>query len=149
MHAIKLSWGTGIAITYTIFVLVLVFAVVQSTKVDHSLVTEDYYQKDLEYQTQIDKEVNALNLGEDLQIKYADAQKAVQLQFPAELGAVQGKILFFRPSDKNLDFEAPVKADERGQQTISTQTMMPGLWKVQVNWQAGGVAYYKEESIIF
>lgn len=145
----KLSWGTGIAITYTIFVLVLVFAVVQSTKVDHSLVTEDYYQKDLEYQTQIDKEVNALNLGEDLQIKYADAQKAVQLQFPAELGVVQGKILFFRPSDKTLDFEAPVQADERGQQTISTQTMMPGLWKVQVNWQAGGVAYYKEETVIF
>ncbi len=145
----KLNWGTGIAITYTIFVLVLVFAVVQSTKVDHSLVTEDYYQKDLEYQTQIDKEVNALNLGEDLQIKYADAQKAVQLQFPAELGAVQGNILFFRPSDKNLDFEAPVQADERGQQIISTQTMMPGLWKVQVNWQAGGVAYYKEETVIF
>lgn len=145
----KLNWGTGIAIVYSVFVLALVFAVFQSTKVDHALVTDDYYQKDLEYQDQIDKEVNALNLEEDLQVKYADSERAVRFQFPSGLGDVNGSILFFRPSDKSLDFEAPVRADTAGTQVISTQDLLPGLWKVQVNWNAGGVEYYKEETVVF
>lgn len=59
----KLSWGTGIAIFYSVFVIVLVFVVVKSTSIDNALVTDDYYKKDLEYQTQIDKQVNSQGLA--------------------------------------------------------------------------------------
>ena len=145
----KFNWGTGIAITYTVFVLALIFAVIKSTGIDRTLVTDDYYQKDLEYQTQIDKETNALNLKKDLAIKYADGERAIRFQYPDSLGAVQGTILFFRPSDKALDFETTVQADSMGQQVVSTRDMLPGLWKVQVNWNAGGVDFYKEETIVF
>lgn len=145
----KFNWGTGIAIFYTLFVLALVFAVVKSTTVDHSLVTEDYYQKDLDYQSQIDKEVNAQGLETDLLIRYSDPERIIRFQFPTDLGPASGSILFFRPSDKALDFEWPIQPDEAGEQVIPTNNMLPGLWKVKVDWRAGEKVYYKEDTIIF
>jgi nitrogen fixation protein FixH len=145
----KLNWGSGIAIVYTIFALAMLFAVYQSTKQDNSLVVENYYQKDLEYQTQIDKEVNTQGLLENLQIKYAGAENAVNLLFPTNLGPISGVILFFRPSNKALDFEMPIQMDAEGRQQISTQKLLPGLWKVQVNWSAAGKDYYTEETIVW
>jgi nitrogen fixation protein FixH len=145
----KLNWGSGIAIVYTIFALAMLFAVYQSTKQDNSLVVENYYQKDLEYQTQIDKEVNTQGLLENLQIKYAGAENAVNLLFPTNLGPISGVILFFRPSNKALDFETPIQMDAEGRQQISTQKLLPGLWKVQVNWSAGGKDYYTEETVVW
>ena len=145
----KFNWGTGIALFYTLFVLVLVFAVIKSTGVDHSLVTEDYYQKDLEYQSQIDREVNTQALEEDLKITFSDPERTIRLQFPGNLGDVKGTALFFRPSNKALDFEVPIQPNDTGQQLIPTKGMLPGLWKVKVNWNAGGKEYYKEDTIIF
>lgn len=145
----KISWGTGIAIFYGLFVLVLVFAVFQSTKVDHSLVTDDYYQKDLEYQTQINKEVNAQNLEEDLRIQFSDGDRSVRFEFPKDLGSVSGNILFFRPSNESLDFEVAIQTGESGEQVISMRDRLPGLWKVKVDWRAGEKAYYKEANVIF
>ncbi|MBK7408472.1 MAG: FixH family protein [Saprospirales bacterium] len=145
----KFNWGTGIALFYTLFVLVLVFVVIKSRGVDHSLVMEDYYQKDLEYQSQIDKEVNTQNLLEDLKITFSDPERTIRLQFPEGLGVVHGTALFFRPSNKALDFEVPIQANETGEQLIPTRDMLPGLWKVKVNWNAGGKEYYKEDTIIF
>jgi len=144
----KLNWGTGIAIVYTVFVLALIFALIRSATVDRSLVSDDYYQKDLHYQAQIDKEVNAMNLEEDLQVNFTETESAVRFEFPSGLGEVEGSILFFRPSDEDLDFETPIRTDASGVQTISTQNLVPGLWKVKVNWTAGGVEYYKEETIV-
>lgn len=145
----KFNWGTGIAIFYTLFVLVLVFAVIKSTTVDHSLVMEDYYQKDLEYQSHIDKEVNAQGLETDLQIGYSDTDRLIRFQFPLELGSASGTILFFRPSDKAFDFEVAIQPNETGEQVVPADKMLPGLWKVKVDWSAGGTAYYKEDTIIF
>ena len=145
----KFNWGTGIAIFYGIFVVVLVIAVIRSTGIDNSLVTEDYYQKDLEYQTQIDKQVNARSLSTDLAIRYSDPDRAVRFSFPKDLGSIEGKILFFRPSNAALDFEADIQTDDNFEQIISTRELLPGLWKVKVDWSAGGRDFYKEETIIF
>jgi nitrogen fixation protein FixH len=145
----KFNWGTGIAIFYGLFVLVLVIAVIRSTGIDNSLVTDDYYQKDLEYQTQIDKQVNARGLSTDLAIRYSDPDHAVQFSFPKDLGAISGKILFFRPSNAALDFETDIQTDENFELIIPTRELLPGLWKVKVDWSAGGRDFYKEETIIF
>jgi hypothetical protein len=145
----KLSWGTGIAIFYSVFVIVLVLVVIKSTSFDNSLVTDDYYQKDLEYQTQIDKETNSQSLATDLTVRYSDSEKNIRFTFPQDLGTIGGKILFFRPSNATLDFELPIQVNENLEQVVSAQDLLPGLWRVKVDWNAGGKDYYKEETIIF
>lgn len=145
----KFSWGTGIALFYGTFVAVLVVVVIRSFSVDHDLVVEDYYKEDLAYQSHYVKLENAQKLTNGLLISLNREQEHVRFQFPVELGANQGVIRFYRPSDKGLDFEVPVQPDANGEQFVPSRDLKPGLWKVQVDWQAGGKPYFKEESIMF
>ena len=143
----KFNWGTGITIFYSVFVLVLVFAVYRSTQYDHSLVSEHYYADDLAYQQHYNKLVNAQQLEEDLKIWNKIQKAEVELHFPAEFGEVSGEVYFFCPSDQRSDFRLPVQADDGHIQHIPTQGLRPGRWKVKVNWEAEGKEFYKEETI--
>ena len=143
----KWNWGTGIAVFYSVFVLVLMFAVYRSTQYDNSLVSEHYYADDLAYQQHYNKLVNAQQLKEDLKIWNKIQKGEVELHFPAEFGQVGGEVYFFCPSDKQSDFRLPVQVDESRVQRIPTEGLRPGRWKVKVNWKADGKEFYKEETI--
>ena len=143
----KFNWGTGITIFYSVFVLVLVFAVYRSTQYDHSLVSEHYYADDLAYQQHYNKLANAQQLEEDLKIWNKIQKAEVELHFPAEFEEVSGEVYFFCPSDQQSDFRLPVQADAGHVQRIPTQGLRPGRWKVKVNWKAEGKEFYKEETI--
>lgn len=147
MRKIKWHWGTGIAVTYTVFVGVLVFAVIKSTTFDNSLVVEDYYAKDIAYQQHYDKLANSLALDQDLNIQLE--RPNLELQFPTDLGKVTGEVYFFSPSKSQLDFKVPIQINADGWQSIPTQQVQPGLWLVKVEWQAGGKPYYQEKRIFF
>jgi nitrogen fixation protein FixH len=143
----KLNWGYGIALFYATFVVVLLYFVVQSTQQDNSLVSEQYYADDIHYQQHYDKLRNAQALAKDLEISRLAAQEAIYLQFPEDLGPVSGKVQLFCPSDSQADFSTPVKTDAGFSQTVSSKNLKRGLWRVKVDWTAGGKAYYREEAI--
>lgn len=143
----KLNWGSGIAIFYTCFVLAFVFLVFKSTQYDNSLVSNDYYADDLKYQEHFDKLLNSSLLVQDLKIWNKTQKQEVELLFPAIGGEVKGEIHFFRPSDSKLDFKIAIKTDAENVQSIPTNGLKQGLWKVKVDWQAAGKAFYTEEAI--
>ena len=74
----KINWGSGIAIFYSLFVITMVYAVVRSTQFDNSLVSDHYYADDLKYQERFDKLSNAQNLKEDLKIQAAESGSQVE-----------------------------------------------------------------------
>lgn len=143
----KLNWGTGIALFYSTFVLVLVAVVIKTTTFDNSLVSEQYYADDLNYQQQFDKLQNSKNLARNLEIEYQAASQQVLLHFPDNLPAPKGEIYFFCPSNSKLDFRQPVNADANRQQSIATEQLKPGLWRIKVDWQAGDTPYFKEVAL--
>ena len=143
----KFNWGYGIALFYSTFVVVLLYFVVQSTQQDNSLVSDQYYADDIHYQQHYDKLRNAQALAKDLDISRLAEQEAIYLQFPEDLGPVSGKVQFFCPSDSRADFSTPVKTDAGFSQTVSSKNLKRGLWRIKVDWQAGGKAYYREEAI--
>ncbi len=140
----KLNWGTGIAIFYSIFVISLVAIVIKSTTIDHSLVSEQYYADDLNYQAQYNKLSNSLGLAQDLQVALNDAQGNVEFRFPEQAGEPAGEIVFFCPSDSKSDFRIAIQPDEHNRQTVPVAGLKPGLWRVKVDWQADGKAFFKE-----
>lgn len=143
----KLNWGSGITIFYSLFVITMVYAVYRSTQFDNSLVSDQYYAEDLKYQEKFDKLSNAQNLKEDLKIEQADSGSQVELLFPSELGQVHGEIFFFCPSDQSRDFKVNVAPNRNHRQVISTSGLKAGLWRVKVDWSDGSKAYFKEEVI--
>lgn len=142
----KFNWGTGIALFYGTFVIVLVFAVIKSRTYDNSLVSEHYYADDLAYQQQYNKLVNSQALLNDLQI--IKSAETITFQFPAEVGKAQGEIKFFCPFDSNQDFQVVISPDARQLQEVDIAKLKTGRWKIKVNWQANGKDYYKEEAVI-
>ena len=52
---LKLSWGTGIVISFVVFMSSTLAVVIYLMNQDVDLVTRDYYKKELAYQDQIER----------------------------------------------------------------------------------------------
>lgn len=145
----KFNWGTGIALFYGAFALTMIGVVFASRRHDPGLVSEKYYDLDLNYQARLEQKQNTASLKNNLKINYSPNQATVELQFPVELGAASGKVVFYRPSDGGSDFTVQIEADASGKMTIPVAQVPNGLWRLQVEWQAGGKGYFQEETIRF
>jgi hypothetical protein len=144
----KISWGTGIAIFYSFFVIVMVGMVVYSKSFDHSLVVDNYYEEDLKYQSHLDKLNNSKRLATDLQIQVEKEIGAVALHFPKEIQLVEGSVLFYRADDKRKDVSLKIAVDSNGTFLAPIQNLTPGKWTVKVDWQGDGKPFFKEETLV-
>ncbi len=144
----KLNWGTGIAIVYSAFVIIMVSLVVYSKNIDHTLVMDNYYEEDLKYQGHIDKVNNSRTLANDLEISVLEPDRLLRLQFPVAVSAVSGNVLFYRADDKGKDFSVNIAVNEKGEMNVPTDKLLPGKWKVQVDWKGDGTDYFKEKVIV-
>lgn len=143
----KISWGTGIAIFFTIFALAQIYQAYRTTQYDHSLVSDQYYADDLRYQEHYDRLVNAQGLDQDLSIRKQQGAESIELHFPEGFTEVNGEIHLFRPSDQASDLRLPIQLGEADRQYLPTQALKKGYWKIKVNWTGDGKAFYKEQDI--
>lgn len=141
----KISWGTGIAATYIIFVVFTLGMTYAMMTKNVDLVATNYYEKEIKYQQQIDKINNTNGLKDKLKFEYSEGK--IVLTFP-KIGAIAGEINFYRPSDPKKDFNFKIKTDENYMVTIDCSVLLKGLWKIKIEWNAAGVDYYNEETII-
>lgn len=143
----KFNWGTGITLFYVSFMFTMIYMVYQSTQTDRNLVIENYYEKDLQYQSHLDKLANTSALENDLGIFQNQDERYLRFAFPKEVKDVKGDILFYRPSDSSKDFNTTIKINEHNELRIPTGEMQSGIWKVKVNWEGDNTPFYKEATI--
>lgn len=143
-----MNWGWKIAILYGGFVTMMITLVVLSSQQDIPLVTEDYYEKDLQYETQMHRIANSKTLKEDVNVKYDAATQEIKVQFPKEIKDIEGEILCFRPSQEGIDFTINIEDLEENSTAFGTSEMLSGKWKIKITWEGDGEIYYKE-AIIF
>lgn len=140
----KFHWGHGIAVFYTFFALTLVVVVIKSRGFDNSLVTEDYYARDINYQQEYDRRSNSKQLGgagPQVQCVSGDCR----LSFPASLEKqVHGSVLIYRPSSKQHDRRLPLELDDSGEMALPLAGLPPGRYQAILEWSAGGTDYYDE-----
>ena len=141
----KFNWGHGIAIFFTCFVIFMLVLVVKAFQENIDLVTDDYYQEELDYQTRIDKIKNDQLLIVPVEIK--SEKGGINIQFPEFESNIQGEIQIFRPSDAKFDLIRAIETDVYYRQHISTSKLPGGFYKVKVSWEADGKKYYTEESV--
>ena len=139
-----MDWGKGILLTIIGFVALMITMVVISVRMDGiELVTDNYYEEEIKFQDQIDKENSALKLDREV-ISYDAASKTVLLDLPS---GASGKLQLFRPSDSNLDQVLSFTTAEEGQTAIPVGNLKAGYWKFQLNWTEVGKDYYEEKKI--
>lgn len=149
MNAIlkKFNWGWGIGIFYVWFVVAMLSLVYMASQQSIEFVTKDYYGKELDYQDHINKVNRTTLLAKPLQWQ-VDSKK-VKLTFPVSAGStdVKADILFYRPSDSKKDFTLTIVPDSLGEAVIVSDKLLPGIYRMQIDWQIG-TDYYYNESII-
>lgn len=145
----KLNWGTSIAIFYGSFMAILLFFVIRSTTYPHSLVMDNYYEQDLQYQDHYQKISNANDLGTKFRIDYEGTAERLSIYFPKTQNVDKGTITLFKPADSEQDIEGELIINSDKVMTISTKGLSKGHWKVQVDWEADGKSYYRETKIYF
>lgn len=143
----KFNWGTGIAIFYVSFMAIMISFVVKSRTYDHSLVVDNYYEEDLQYQTHYDKLINSQFAENSFEFKQSKNQ--IELSFPNQLSGTEGSLHFYRPSDSRLDFELPLKLNTENRMIVTTEKMQPGRWQMKCNWQVGEKEFYKKIDLYF
>ena len=111
-------------------------------KVD--IVTDNYYEKELKYQEQLDKVARTRALKESFEI--TNTGKELIIKFPNLPDKNQSKdlISLYRPSDDSKDVKIPVLTDTSRTQVVSVDRLVKGYWKVKINWTSGGSEYYYE-----
>lgn len=139
-----MDWGKGILLTIIVFVgFILTLVVISVRQDDIHLVTENYYEKELKYQDQIDRESSAAGLDREVLV-FDAVSKSMVLDLP--VGA-KGDLKLFRPSDERLDQELLLDILQEGKTTVPLEKLKAGYWKVQLTWTENGVDFYQEKKI--
>ncbi len=149
MNAIikKFNWGWGIGIFYVWFVVAMLSLVYMASQESIEFVTTDYYSKELDYQGHIDRVNRTSALAQPLQ--WQVNSKQIKFKFPVGKGNtdIKADILFYRPSDSKKDFSLTVIADSLGEAVIVSDKLQPGVYRMQIDWEAGSESYYNESII--
>src|SRR5690349_11013486 len=99
------NWGWGIGLVYALFAAGIIYLVTLCTHQNIDLVSNNYYEKEIQYQQQYNKEKNALALAEPLQLNINSSDKKIDLVFPeSKKGAqINGQIVFQKPDNAKMD----------------------------------------------
>lgn len=144
----KISWGTGIVIAIVIFMTITLATVVFMMNQDVDLVRDDYYEKGIKHQDQIDLVNRSQKLEENVIMEWKG--DFFEISFPEQYynQQITGEIFFYRPSDVKKDFKLPLSLTE-GNQFIPVKGLEKGLWRVQLNWILNHKEnYFSETSFI-
>lgn len=137
-----MSWGKGITIaliSFMSFIIVLV-VILMSNSVE--LETEDYYQREMAYETEIQAINNANNL--DRKIDITTENDFVIVHIP-EGNFEEVQIELFRPNDKTQDKIFDVVGTNTFM--IPTGDLVHGHYNVSISYKENGIVCLQKDKI--
>lgn len=147
----KINWGTGIVISFGLFmtfILYFVFKVQSDSTYDNELVTEDYYQKELLVQGNIEKQQSANQL--ENKVVFQKTAEGIIVKFPSDFDyhKIKGNVSLYRPSNQKLDFEIPISLSSSNL-LIPNSNLVGGLWDISVDWTYNDSSYLNKETMYY
>ncbi|TYA55933.1 FixH family protein [Formosa maritima] len=147
----KINWGTGIVIAFICFISFIMYFIIKmntDSKYDHDLVIEEYYQAELGFQEEIDKENNSNKLSEN--ISWKKTEDGLLILFPENLDVqkITGTVYLYRTSNKKLDFEMPITLSENTL-LIPENRLLNGRWNLKIDWQYKDTPYLYKKEIMY
>lgn len=143
------DWGKGLTLAIILFIVTTLSVVGYIVSLDYHMVTENHYEKAVNYQEHIDRVEEAGNMTNPVKINLLVEDRILRLQFPNSVSYndVDGTIELYRPSDSSLDQKFELTLNQNGIQDISSSDLAKGKWLVKVRWSSEGKNFYKQESI--
>jgi len=143
-----MNFGSWITVAFVLFAGLIISLVVVCVRQDLSLVSADYYQQEIKYQTRIDDISNAQESSAKVEVTRIPGENRLELSFGEQGAALTGEVVMFRPSDAKLDKKFLLKLDDTGSFQMDTSRLKKGLWKMKISWQQGGQTFFEEKTIV-
>lgn len=138
-------WPYGIVAAFVVFVGGLVTLVVTAQRQGKSeLISADYYDREIKFQSTLDAENRALAFRDELRAEFNAASRVITVTIPkhhATGTSLEGSIQFYRPSSSSGDHRLPLQVGADGSQSIDARAFAEGPWEVRVEWKIGGDGY--------
>ena len=143
----RFNWGTGIAATLTVFVGMMAWFAVRAMNNQEQLVTEDYYQQELRYQSDINRMSGTLR--DHAEVGISIAGDVIDLRFPSTASgkAINGTLHLMRPSDINGDRIVAVTTDNTGHAVAKVDGLRKGIYQLRLDWNDGGNDRLQEQRL--
>jgi hypothetical protein len=141
----KFNWGHGLLVFFIIYVGIIVAVLFKSFTVDHFLVAEDYYAKDLSYQTHLDKVNNFKN--SDRTIVLLEQEGQFELLFSGGSGQEKGECVAYTPLDPALDKTFTFDRKQQSEVIIQNKEWAAGRWILKVSWEDEGKEFYDQHEV--
>jgi hypothetical protein len=145
---VKINWGVGITISIVVFMLISIGFIYFAFNQDVNLVRDDYYEAEVQYNETMAKIKRTKELKDNLKISVVNNN--IELLFPQIFSSnqINGNIFLYRPSTESKDKNLPINLNTSNKQTITTENLIPGMWKIKVDWNVDSASYLTEEIIM-
>jgi len=140
----KFNFGHKITLAFTIFAAMMIFMVVKSFRENIDLVTNDYYQEELDFQNHIEKKKNAVKLGNPFSAFLIP--DGINILFNEDYNPLNltGQIHLYRPSDAAFDKKYPILLSAKNNQIIPLSDFLSGRYLIKISFQFLGEDCYQE-----
>lgn len=145
------TWGHGIVValgSFMIFILSMIFLFSRGQQ-NSELITDNYYEDELQYQ----KVIDAKNNADELAVKPVYSQNAdgVTVKFPEEInnGNSTFQIDLHRAEDKNLDVIRELPLNGNNALFLPKQILAKGNYVLRVMWTKDQKKYQMDYDIVW
>ena len=141
------------SINYTPYIIIVVFVlfgafignfVYQSTLHDTHLVTEDYYQDEVNFQQRINESQNALEIDQNFSFHTSDG--ILTVNFPERWEKIQGKAHLYNARDSKQDVQLPFVTASNVLK-LKTDELGKGFWTLKLSFTYNETPYYIERKV--
>lgn len=141
-----MNWGYRLMFGMMAFMAFILYMVINSFSVESDLVSEDYYQQELDYQSRIKAKQNTQNLigGFDAVIEGEE----LVVNFPSDFYGqeLNGVVQIYVPSDASKDKEYALNENVVAF-NVPVSDLAEGNNIIKINLEVGGKTYYFEKLI--
>lgn len=133
-----MNWGWRIALFLTLFISFILYMVIYSFGRTNDLVSDDYYNQEIQYQKNIDAQENGLYLAREISIN--SKKDVILIEFPKSFEAKieKGDISFYRPDNAKLDRSFTMELDQDNTQSIHKSEVASGFYKITIQFIQNG-----------
>lgn len=142
----KFNWGTGILIFLIMFLMAAAFFIGFAMRQEVNLVHEDYYEKGVDYEAQMNAEARSVLFRDSLESHFEDQFLVLTLQGFREMKIDSGSVLLYRPSSKSLDLNLPFDFSQ-GYLKVPGSELYSGRYIVKLYWYSEGLKYEVDKAI--
>ena len=143
-----MNWGHKISIVIISFIVIMLSMVFVAFKQTNEMIENNYYDREIKYQSMIDAASNLNTLSNDSIIIQNTNNLEVLIPKTLVKEFTKGKIEFVKNDDEKKDRLLAFTPDANGGFIIDKSKFSTGAYTAKIEWTSGIKTYYREQKII-